>query len=109
MTPEKQRIAIAEACGFNCDPLEAMDWGSRGQWCIKPNDQKRELVSKIMSIPDYLNDLNAMHDAEKMLTNEQRGIYCMRLSTLLYGHCTTAAQRAEALLRTIGKWEESDV
>jgi hypothetical protein len=100
MKPEQQRIAIAEACGWKPNPFQ-MDM--RGQ--VFPQ-----------SPPDYLNDLNAMHEAEKVLTEEQR---------IAYSDCTydialkaqkeigkwrwislTAAQRAEAFLRTIGKWED---
>jgi hypothetical protein len=62
-------------------------------------------------IPDYLNDLNAMHEAEKALTSEQLEVYCNILHKPNHGvywaiHAT-ASQRAEAFLRTIGKWEES--
>jgi hypothetical protein len=58
--------------------------------------------------PDYLNDLNAMHEAEKVLNNVQRERY---RTELVYSHAggdvfATSAQRAEAFLRTIGKWED---
>jgi hypothetical protein len=70
-------------------------------------------------IPDYLNDLNAMHEAEKVLELTQYWHYAdihirdvvMRdnrgrspAAQTSYA-CATAAQRAEAFLRTIGKWE----
>jgi hypothetical protein len=58
-------------------------------------------------MPDYLNDLNAMARAEKVLNEEQRGEYRHELIDMLgtnWGFAT-AAQRAEAFLRTIGKWE----
>lgn len=62
-------------------------------------------------LPDYLNDLNAMHDAEKALglsydrwTRELRAI-CERDRRCI--ESATASQRAEAFLRTIGKWEEA--
>lgn len=63
-----------------------------------------------------------MHEAEKVLTNQQRKVYGeLLIQTLSYwnselknhGHAAyeishaTAAQRAEAFLRTIGKWEET--
>ena len=77
-------------------------------------------------LPDFLNDLNAMHDAEKVLwdtgkamefTNRLVGIVCSARGfrwdkgteddhLMCLSHAT-AAQRAEAFLRTIGKWEES--
>lgn len=69
--------------------------------------------------PNYPADLNAMHEAENVLTGEQRRSYSGHLCRIigprgydewsgLYDFAllsTTAAQRAEAFLRTIGKWE----
>jgi len=57
---------------------------------------------------DYLNDLNAMHEAEKVLTAKQKGRY----AHLLTGSCgrawdATATQRAQAFLKTLGLWKES--
>ena len=88
MKPEQQRIAIAEACGEDNDSIY------------------RDLI------PDYLNDLNAMHEAEKVLVRLQWVSYLRRLQTLCDESVSwpihaTAAQRAEAFLRTIGKWEEA--
>jgi hypothetical protein len=66
--------------------------------------------------PDYLNNLNAMHEAEKMLTADQFEQYrwilwdiCKQVRVKDWYRCylsSTAAQRAEAFLRTIGKWKE---
>ena len=71
-------------------------------------------------IPDYLNDLNAMHEAEKVLTVAQRIAYANQIAVVLSGgsvgraipnwwfiHEATASQRAEAFLRTLGLWEET--
>ena len=111
MSPEKQRIAIAEACGWDIDPVEAHGWGSRGQWCVRPNDAKRQLVSRHMELPNYLNDLNAMHEAEKavLLGNDWSWDFMDELERITdkVPHFATAAQHAEAFLRTIGKWEGS--
>jgi hypothetical protein len=91
MKPHRQRIAIAKACGFKCSEY---------------SDELGQLVAEFM--PDYLKDLNAMHEAEKVLNNVQRERY---RTELVYMHAgkdvfVTAAQRAEAFLKTIGKWEE---
>jgi hypothetical protein len=104
MTPEQQRIAIAEACGWK----ETEAWLD-GRRCFERADINAGW--DFDSLPDYINDLNAMHDAEKVLTNEQLEVYCNILHKPNHGvywaiH-TTASQRAEAFLRTIGKWEES--
>ena len=89
MNPEHQRVAIAEACGW-----------------LKVHGHS------VAGIPDYLNDLNAMHDAERVLVRLQWVSYLRRLQTLCDESVTwpihaTASQRAEAFLRTIGKWEEA--
>ena len=97
MNNEKQRIAIAEACGI----VSKDKWGSLYK---TPQGILRDC-------PDYPTDLNAMHEAEKVLTLPERRKY---RKTLL-GHCepasiaihATAAQRAEAFLLTIGKWEDA--
>jgi hypothetical protein len=74
----------------------------------------------IDNLPDYLNDLNAMHEAEKMLDITKVEEYCSTLVRIVrhslgiddyesiyptrFAVYATAAQRAEAFLRTIGKW-----
>ena len=121
MTPEAQRIAIAEACGLEVltkpNPDDPAAW-NRG--CFTPSAAKERRKNWVNSavvkiIPDYLNDLNAMHDAEKVLTEDQREQYLNSLykvcnpDSMLNDawnlNCATAAQRAEAFLRTIEKWE----
>lgn len=64
---------------------------------------------------DWANDLNAMHLAEKILTcYKEIHTYVWHLENrddwhtdlkLMATHAT-ARQRAEAFLRTLGKWEE---
>jgi alpha-N-acetylglucosamine transferase len=113
MNKAKQRIAIAEGLGWEVinDTL-----------ChITPDKDGLPQVAWIARFPDYLNDLNAMHEAEKVLTYKQSFIYTNHLEALtqtttgLGGTSigrtfqtigSTAAQRAEAFLRTIGKWED---
>jgi hypothetical protein len=64
-------------------------------------------------IPDYLNDLNAMHEVEKNLILKQQMQYQGMIGKVTDNKCpalfgqihATAAQRAEAFLKTIGKWE----
>lgn len=111
MNPDKQRIAIAEACGWKKSDLWAWD----GQTCYEHAKHDPRTASQL---PDYLNDLNAMHEAEKVLTEAQkveyaRHIFCAEQqaheeSDETWHRCVfaTAAQRAEAFLKAIGKWEE---
>jgi hypothetical protein len=116
MTPEKQRIAIAEACGWdyhNRHPIHGKQ--SIKSWYYRDSDIT---VSDKSSLPDYLNDLNAMHQAEKVLTphdnDRMTGWLLMLLGeenqaairSFTAVRQATAAQRAEAFLRTIGKWED---
>ena len=109
MTPEAQRIAIAEACGWRCTASFKEVF-----FCwVRPDGMDHQTEW----LPDYLNDLNAMHEAEKVLTGVQKSIYISRLGDGIirignvfvggfdYLHAT-AAQRAEAFLRTLGKWED---
>jgi len=105
MNNEKQRIAIAEACGWK----EIADWGAGGINGKHPTEPWVEVI------PDYLADLNAMHEAEKVL-HGQLNLWWNYMDALenssvevnplgLGSHIhATAEQRAEAFLRTIGKW-----
>ena len=115
MNPEQQLIAIAEACRWK----EFESWLD-GRRCFERADSNAEL--DFDSIPDFLTDLNAMHEAEKALwdigkamefTNQLVGIVCSARGfrwdkgthddhLMCLSHAT-AAQRAEAFLRTIGK------
>ena len=65
-----------------------------------------------MNTPDYCNDLNAMHEAEKVICRKGKGQIAMYVHELheikvSWLFLATAAQRAEAFLKTIGKWEAS--
>ena len=58
---------------------------------------------------DYCADLNAMHEAEKHLfatRKEDQYGYALAISDCATMWHVTARQRAEAFLRTLGKWEE---
>lgn len=109
MSPEKQRIAIAVFCGWKKN--REVDPGYF-VW-INPDGKMRGQDA----LPDYVNDLNAIHEAEKRLNATQ----CEQYNESLYsaepnehdcdasgwGFHRNAAQRAEIILRTIGKGEES--
>lgn len=111
MTPEAQRIAIAEKCGIQ-DPRWTADGLIRNKlrgW-VGPDDN----TGRSVDVPDYLNDLNAMHEAEKTLTPEQDEVYhriladeCSHVRAFRFAIHSTAAQRAEAFLRTLNLWTES--
>ncbi len=119
MSPEQQRIKIAEACGWKIidfnrgDKLPDVVPSKTTYW-----DKERK-YKPYPAIPDYLNDLNAMHEVEATLDCVQQFAYA---AYLYYGepheHAwdqvaafeiahATAAQRAEAFLKTLNLWEES--
>lgn len=117
MTIEEQRIAIAEFCGWTKIVMVASNEhndyvpiGVRPNYSDFPNPDTYD-------VPDYLHDLNAMHVAEKQaplqywltlgeLTAPPEPVeHTVELRIKQVAHAT-AAQRAEALLRTIGKWKE---
>lgn len=122
MSPEAQRIAIAEACGYKPYP-----WFT-GEFLMKQGNLGPPFWSKDGKdayVPDYLNDLNATIEAEKVITDIRicEKFVLNLLSIIKSGHLfgdtglcelcvwyclqATAAQRAEAFLRTIGKWKEA--
>ena len=118
MTREKQRIAIATACGWKSPTLPEVaalqdGWLTSGEHWLSPSG----VLRPAHHMPDYLNDLNAMHEAEKVLT--EKGVnawwtyvgFIHRHNPTPFGTETavhaTAPQRAEAFLRTLGLWEET--
>lgn len=143
MNLNKQRIAIAEACGWKFETGEKYIGGTsicvtsptgksangyvgkayRSNDSISGWDSNDGVYFGIEDIfkhpnhvfgpvPDYINDLNAMHEAEKVLTEEQWTDYYDNLldttkPSFVLRDIThaTASQRAEAFLRTIGKWQ----
>ena len=72
-------------------------------------------ITRKTGIPDFSGDLNEMHEAEKTLKGyEQIHTYVWHLNNrkdwetdfkLMEVHIS-ARDRAEAFLRTLGKWEE---
>jgi hypothetical protein len=120
MTPEQQKIAIAQECEWiDCVFVESI---KLAKGFPPPNNPPSygTYENGMAQIPDYLNDLNAMHEAEQMLWRidwSNRYIFTDNLANTLKGRVVnrnewdagtlldaTAAQRAEAFLKTIGKW-----
>lgn len=101
MTDEQLNIICAEAEGWV--------WRREvGKWL------NTAMNLSVASLPDYGNDLNAMHRLEKTLGELGNWwSYCdhlKRIVTMDKGNEThvhaTASQRREAFIRTIGKWVE---
>jgi hypothetical protein len=133
MTDEQMRIAIAEVCGvhtkhckgWTCDH-EDYRQGRHGSWRHFNSEQealdwnrifptegfKTEVYTLASLLPDYLNDLNAMHEAEKHLQPNQSCTYWCRLmesgpkrtdgGAMFWGAThATARQRAIAFIKTL--------
>ena len=111
MKPELQRIAIHEALG----------WQKVTQGSLHYAWKRGDEFHYVAFTPDYLNSLDAMHEAEKVLLSKEGNDpvydfpwgfrYAVELSKLgLAGEVAklhaTAAQRAEAFLRTLNLWQE---
>ncbi len=105
MKPEAQRIAIARAFG-----LTGVGVISRSVMHVKDG--------YFEEVPDYLNSLDAMHEAEKTLTRAQYERYEQWLEDFLaaapvsecpaedYSSHSPASRRAECFLRTKALWME---
>jgi hypothetical protein len=101
MTLEQQRIALAEACPTIVRERHGKEikwfWqDSLGTWWPCHRN-------------DPLNDLNAMHEAEKVLVSRNNWELCdyvhkLHAATTGWPALATAAQRAEAFLRTLNLW-----
>lgn len=92
MSPEAQRDAIAALCGWEyCEDTQQMVF-------VKDGD--------IIGL-DWPS-LDAMHEAEAHLYGTpdicNYEMYLLRAATTHSPFCATAAQRAEAFLKTIGQW-----
>jgi hypothetical protein len=113
------RIAIAEACGWTREYADVPTWNASlnsYQGGYEPVQtllfRKEEKCFVVENLPDYLSDLNAMHEAEKSLNPSLAGCYARTLTSIAWQSeqpvfapmTATAAHRAEAYLRTIGKW-----
>ncbi len=105
MNPTEIDIAIHEALGHRVEPCT----------CTRPSG-KDAATGK--HVPNYHGDLNAMHEAEATMDKDECFLYHdtlrqnlpsradMKVRAELWTFHATAAQRAEAFLRTVGKWKE---
>lgn len=111
MNPEDQNVAIAEFCGWKRE--EGIN-----PWTEEMCYWRRPDGVGVKSPPNFSEDLNAMHEAETKLfpihvwDHSKPDLWCeytSRLDMICIGHAggvysATSAQRAEALLRILGKW-----
>lgn len=110
MNPNEINKRIAIACGWtHVEYTQHVDitW----PWGYLPNDRG---ANHKAPIPNYYRDLNAMHEAESMLSDViSIKSYCHHLTSQAEPEYATehlvrcsAGDKAEAFLRTIGQWED---
>ncbi len=105
MTEQEINKVIAEYCGWKYEfngNHEDPEW-----YWIPPNNPDGNGTP-----PDYCNDLNEMHEAEKVIIERGDEVmldYDQELSMVTdsWRWNATAAQRASAFLETLGLWEEA--
>jgi hypothetical protein len=119
MTPQEINIAIAEACGWK---IIRRDITGYNVW--EPGAEHPARLTNNLEglLPNYHSSLDAMHEAEKVLSRGEWHEYYRRLylKTRPKNHVVTpgcddhtrafiharASQRAEAFLRTKGLWHD---
>lgn len=90
MTKERIRVVIAEHLGWT-------------RCCIHPD------TGMWRNIPDFCDDLNACYEFEARLANTDPvgwNAYNAELLRLDWPCHATAEERATAMCRTIGRWED---
>lgn len=107
MTDEQINAVIAESIGWTKVNVEHRSG-------ISPANGRFWVGAEFL--PNYVKCLNAMHEAENVLTKEQvreYQCYMYDMASKIDQTCgrwmpysATARYRAEAFLRTLGKWEE---
>lgn len=116
MNRTDQIIEIAKFCGWTMiENSSTIILG--GAWVGYP--PKMQIIGHKESLPNYLDDLNAMHEAEKSFDDniQDAGSLRYRYSSHLYNTvvpkneqpCRASAKhRAEAFLKTINKWKDDE-
>ena len=116
MTPDQIDKAIAEFCGWT----EIQHYPESGRlWGNSPGSEGQ--FYRLNAVPQFHRCLNACHEAEKFAWQQAwhfRAVFVDHLARIInpaYGYRdqsgydlldATAIQRAEALLKTVGLWQE---
>lgn len=115
LTQEEKRIKLAEAEGWEVIEFTICR--------VRPDKNGDPELAPIAPLPDYFNDLNAVRELQTNLTNDQRFEFVYNLNEVLglvplnspasYKEVVlfafadaSAAQRAEALGKTLNLWTE---
>ena len=119
MNKEKQRIKIAEACGWK----NVRKMGDK-PWSLMLGKSPMSVYSGdgFERVPDYMNDLNAMDQVKEnvfrgsdawityidFLCNITGAVNVSMLDALISTNRATATQQAEAFLKTLNLWEDEN-
>jgi len=125
MTPEEKRIAIAKSLGWKTrysesaedDVIQSPDNKIYFSWTHKNGYKRKRKLNFLDVIPDYLNDLNSMHEIEKKLIEDNKYFsnedgyggtnYIDRLINICgnyeKAYHANSRERADAYLKLIGK------
>lgn len=118
LNPEQQNEAIALVLGWKKKPTTGLMTGDNRVW-ICPDYSRWHEFTMTREIPNFVNDLNAMYIAEAWLSDEgSRKFFdelnwvvarsdkqdCKRGPLWCMFHAS-AAERAEAFLKTLDLWE----
>lgn len=107
MDKEKQRAAVGEACGW-----KRIEWKGRNERETFKGWHSPD--KKLLLLPDFLNDLNAISHAVSTLSPDDQFTWQHKLMVLVNDtgpKCgpfanANAAIRAEAFLKTLNLWTE---
>lgn len=101
MTPTELNLAIAKKRGWKVHP--------KNKWCVIPPKSPHS-VQRLSTLPNFVGDLNLMHDMEATLDKEQRRKWEFIIAEMFAGldkswfdvcHMN-ALQRAEAYAKVRG-------
>jgi hypothetical protein len=123
MSPEKQRIAIAEACGWEWKKYgDTMAWYNGSMKWVRAVCGICPDIVPVDPLPDYINDINTSQDLIKHLQN--LGYECTLIFRSDIGvtfkavrdrdyHAVAVTRKkpaseiiAEVFLKTIGLWKD---
>lgn len=114
MTPHEINLAIGKSLGFAQCPI-ALSHGFPPEYCYRKDTYIGEL-------PDFYGSLDRMHEVERSIQhkmqyviqlhrvcNNDQGPWDLPTTDLQFNYVTaTAAQRAEAYLRTLNLWTNTN-
>lgn len=124
------RKPIHDPFGYYRDNACGYTGSAAGAWKVTEEEAKKyitgpayknepdKVIMEPAAVPNYVGDLNAMHEAEKTLPRDRQVTHGALLACecgygtwdefhFFDGAHATARQRAKAFLRTLGKWREA--